>query len=149
MNDSEESSVPLFWWIQEIISHIEIHSPLHKKWMILIIAIVAFNYSDEFKKLSYTSRFMVHYIRNEQFWVQFCSTILINSRNYPHIEIHSTLHTKWMILRTVLFNYSNEFKKLSYIFRFIAHYIRNEWSSTEFCPTILINSRNYRTHWSS
>ena len=81
MNDSEESSVELFWSIQEIILHIEIHSTLHKKWMIL--KRVVFSYSDEFKKLFYTLRFIAHCIRNEWFSLEFCSTILINSRNYP------------------------------------------------------------------
>ena len=81
MNDSEEISVQLFWSIQEIIPHIEIHGTLDKKWMIL--SRVLFNYSDEFKKLSHTLRFIAHYIRNVWFSVEFCSTILINSRNYP------------------------------------------------------------------
>ena len=48
-----------------------------------------------------------------------------------------------MILNRVLFNYSDEFKKLSYKSRFIAHhYIRNEWFSRHFCSTILMNSKN-------
>ena len=80
MNDSEESSVELFWSIQEIVPYIEIHSTLHKKWMILIR--VLFDY-DEFKKLSHTLRFIAHYIRNEWSSIEFCSIILMNSRNYP------------------------------------------------------------------
>ena len=80
MNDSEKSSVQLFWWIQEIIPHIVIHSTLDKNCIILIR--VPFNYSVEFKKLSHTLRFIAHYIRNEWFWAEFCSTILMNSRNY-------------------------------------------------------------------
>ena len=79
MNDSEKSCVQLFWSIQEIIPSIEVHSTLHKKWMILTR--VLFNYSDELKKLSHTLRFIAHYIRNEWFWKQFRSTILVNSRN--------------------------------------------------------------------
>ena len=79
-NDSEESCVQSFWWIQEIIPHIEVHSTLHKKWIILNR--VLSHYSDEFKKLSHTLRFIAHYIRNEWFSSEFCSTILINSRNY-------------------------------------------------------------------
>ena len=39
----------------------------------------------------------------------------------PHIQIHSTLHKEPMILKTVLFNYSDEFKKLSQTLTFIAH----------------------------
>ena len=81
MNDSDYSSVQLFWLIQEIIAHIEIHSTLHKKWMIL--KRVLFNYSDEFKKLSHTLIFIAHYIRNEWSWEELCSAILMNSRNYP------------------------------------------------------------------
>ena len=150
MNDFHQSSVQLFWWIQEIISHIAINSTLHKKWMISIR--VLFNYSDQFKKLSHTLRFIAHYIRNEWSWTEFCSSILMNSRNYPthldsyhitremndsdqssvqlfwsiqeiipHIEIHTTLHEKWMILSRVLVNYSDQFKKLSHRLRFIAH----------------------------
>ena len=65
MNDSEYDSVQLFWLIQEIIPHIEIHSTLHKKWTIL--STVLFNYSDQFKKLSHIFRFIAHYIRNEWF----------------------------------------------------------------------------------
>ena len=84
MNDSHQSCVQLFWSIQEIIPHIEIHSTLHKKWMILIR--VVFNYSDEFDELSHTLRFIAHYIRNEWFSSELCSTILMNSRNY---------HTHW------------------------------------------------------
>ena len=144
MNHSQYSSVQLFWWIQEIIPHIEIHSTLHKKWMIL--KRVVFNYSNEFKKLTHTWRFIAHYIRNESFWLQFCSSILMNSR---HIEIHSTLHKKWIILKRVVFNYSDEFKKLTHTLRFIAHYIRNEWFWVQFCSGILMNWRNYPTHWDS
>ena len=81
MNDSHQSCVQLFWSIQEIIPHIEIHRTLHKKWMILTR--IVFNYSDQFKKLSHTLRFIAHYIRNEWFWVELCSAILINSRNDP------------------------------------------------------------------
>ena len=81
MNDSEQSSVPLFWSIQETIVHIEIHSRLHKKWMILTMVVL--NYSDEFKRLYHTLRFIAHYIRNEWFWWELCSAILMNSRDYP------------------------------------------------------------------
>ena len=81
MNDSKYSFVQLFSWIQEIIPHIEIHSTLHKKWTIHTKAL--FNYSDELKKSSHTLRFIAHYIRNEWFSLEFCSTILMNSRNYP------------------------------------------------------------------
>ena len=147
MNDSHQSCAPQFWWIQEIIPHIELHSILHKKWMIL--STVLFSCSDEFKKLSHTLRFIAYYIRNEWFWIQFCSTILNNSRNYPCIEIYSTLHKKWMILSRILFNCSDEFKKLSHILRFINHYIKNEWFWGEFCSAILMNSRNSPTHWDS
>ena len=139
-----------------------------------------FNYSDQFKKLSHTLRFIAHYIRNEWSWTEFCSSILMNSRNYPthldsyhitremndsdqssvqlfwsiqeiipHIEIHTTLHEKWMILSRVLVNYSDQFKKLSHRLRFIAHYIRNEWFPSEFCSSILMNLRNYRAYWNS
>ena len=80
-NDSQESSVQLFWSIQEIILHIEIHSTLLKKWMILTR--VLFNYSDEFNKFSHTLRFIAHYIRNEWPWREFCSIILMSLRNYP------------------------------------------------------------------
>ena len=66
-----------------------------------------------------------------------------------HIEIHSTLHKKGMILTRVLLDYSDEFKKLSRILRFIAHYIRNEWFEKELCLAILMNSTNYFTHWDS
>ena len=81
MNDSEYSPVQLFWWIQEIIPNIEIYSTLHKKWMIPIT--VLFNYSDEFKKLSHTLRFIAQYIRNEWFAPELCSTIPMSSRNNP------------------------------------------------------------------
>ena len=70
MNDSEKSSFQLFWWIQEIIPHIEIDSTLHKKWMIL--STVLLNYSNEFKKLSRTLRFVAYFIGNEWFWAEFC-----------------------------------------------------------------------------
>ena len=147
MNDSNQSSIQLFWSIQETIPHIEIHSTLYKKWMIL--SIVLFNYSDEFDELSHTLRFIAHYIRNEWFSPEFCLTILMNSRTIVHIEIHSTLHKKWMILSRALFNYSDQFKKLSHTLKFIAHYIRNEWSWTQLSSTILNNSRNYPTCWDS
>ena len=121
MNDSEQSSVQLFWWIQEIIPHIEIHSTLHKKSMILNTALYSYLYelqeiiphsndwnypthwfialtrvvfTYEFKKWRW--RFIAHCIRNE-FWIQLCTAIY------------------------------DEFKKLSHRLRFIAHYIRNEW----------------------
>ena len=81
MNVSEQSCVQSFWSIQESIPDIEIHSTLHKKSM--IVSTVLFHYSHEFKKLSYILRFMAHYIRNECFWAELCSIILINSRNYP------------------------------------------------------------------
>ena len=102
------------------------------------------------KEFAHTGRFIPDYIRNEWFWKQFRSTILMNTKNYPHIEIHSTLHKKWMILiKRAPFNYSNQFKKLFHTFRFIPHYIRNEWFWPEFCSTILMNSRNYPKHWDS
>ena len=81
MNDSHQSSLQLFWTIQEIIPHIEIGSTLHKKWM--MVNRVLSHYSDEFKKLLHTLRFIAHYIRNEWFWRELCSIVLINSRNYP------------------------------------------------------------------
>ena len=66
MNDSDhQSSVQLFWWIQEIIPHIEIHSTLCKRWTILTR--VLFDYSDGLKKLSHTLRFIAHYVRDERF----------------------------------------------------------------------------------
>ena len=64
-NDLKKNFVQSFWWIQEITLHIEIHSILHKKWMIL--KTVLFNNFGQFKKLSYTLRFIAHYIRNEWF----------------------------------------------------------------------------------
>ena len=75
MNDSNQSSIQLFWSIQETIPHIEIHSTLHKKWMILTR--VLFNYSDQFKKLPHTLRFIAHCIRNEWFGAEFCLTFLM------------------------------------------------------------------------
>ena len=81
MNDPEQSSVQPFCWIQEIIVHIEVHSTLHKQRMIL--KTVLFNYSDQFKKLSHTLRFIAHSIRNEWFWPECCSAILMNWRSYP------------------------------------------------------------------
>ena len=135
----------------------------------MILTRVLFNYSDDYKKLSYKSRFIAHhYIGNEWFSLtEFCSTILMNSKNYPtnrdfiahhyignewfslefcstilinskkiilQIEIHRTsLHSKWMILSRVLFNYSDKFKKLFYKSRFIAH-LHRKWM-------ILINNR--------
>ena len=128
MHDYHQSSVQLFSWIQQITRHIDIHSTLHKKSM--IVKRVLFNYSDEFNKLSHTLTFIAHYKRNQWFWPEFCSTILMNSRDYPHIEIHSTFHKKSMILKTVPFNYSDQFKKLAQTLRFIAHYIKNEWFSS-------------------
>ena len=113
----ENSSVQLFWSIHESTPHIEIHSTLHEKCMILKRAL--FNYSDEFKKLSYTLRFIAHDIRDEWFWPR------------------------------LVFDYFDQFKKLSHTLRFIEHYMRNEWFSLEFCSTILMNSRNYPTHWNS
>ena len=59
MYDSQQSSVELFWGIQEIIVHIEVHSTLHKKWTILTRLL--FNYCDELKKLSYKLEFIAHY----------------------------------------------------------------------------------------
>ena len=110
MNDSHQSCAPLFWWIQEIIPHIEIYSTLDKKWMIL--STILFNCSDEFKKLSHTLRFIAHFIRNKWLWKEFCSTILTNLRNYPTL-------------------------------RFIAHYIRNEWFWAEFCLAFLMTLWQY------
>ena len=81
MNDSEETSLQLFGWIQEIIPHIEIHRTLHKKWMILNR--VVFSDSDEFKELSNTLKFIAHYIRNHWFSGELCWTILMSLRNYP------------------------------------------------------------------
>ena len=85
MIDSKQSSVQLFWWAQELILHIKIHSTLHKKW--LILTRVLFNYSEEFKKLSHGFRFIAHYIRDKWFWSEHCSTILMNLRNDPtHLD---------------------------------------------------------------
>ena len=67
----------------------------------------------------------------------------------PHMEIHGTLHKKWMILNRVVFRYFDEFKKSSHTLRFIAHYIKNQWFSEELCWTILMSLRNYPTHWGS
>ena len=81
MNDSEKSSIELLWSIEEIIPHIGIHTTLCKKRIILIR--VVFSYSDPLKKLSHTLRFIAYYIRNEWFWSELCSAILMNLRNYP------------------------------------------------------------------
>ena len=75
MNDSEQSSVQLFWSIQEIIAHIELHGTLHKKWMFR--SRVVFNHFDQFKKLSHTLRFIAHCVRNEWFSEEFCLTFLV------------------------------------------------------------------------
>ena len=185
MNDSHQSCVQLSWWIRWIIAHIEIHSTLHKKRMIL--KRVVLSYSDDFTEIRRTLRSIAHYIRNEWFSLVLCWTILINSKelpqklrfiahytknewmqlqfcaatlkntiNYPthwdlehiikemndfhqrcvqlfrwtrwinlHIDIQSILNKKWIILSTVLFSYSHEFKKLCHTLIFIAHYKRN------------------------
>ena len=142
MNDYDQNCVQLFWWIQEIIAHIEIHSTLHKKWMIL--STLPFNYSDEFKKLSHTLRFIAHCIRNEMILIRVSVPLFWSIQEIiPHIEIHSTLHKKWMIVNRVLFNYSDEFKKLPHTLRITAHCIRNEWfQRAELCSAVLMNSRN-------
>ena len=94
MNDPQKSFVQLFAWIQEIIVHIEVHSTLHKKWTILTRTV--FNYSHEFKKLSYTLRFTAHYIRNERFSPELCSIILMNSKNYPTLRfIAHYIRNEW------------------------------------------------------
>ena len=80
MNDIENSSVQIFWKIQEIIPHVHIHSILHIKWKILRAAL--FSYSDQFKKFQHTLRFEAHQIRKEWFYQEFYSTILINSTNH-------------------------------------------------------------------
>ena len=112
MTDSHQSCVQLFWSIQEIIPHIEIHSTLHKKMndseessvqlfcsiqetiphieiystlhkKWMILSRIVFSYSDQFMKLSHTLRFIAHYIGNVWFSPELCSAILINSWNYP------------------------------------------------------------------
>ena len=80
MNDSHQSCVQLFWWIQEIIPHIEIHSTLHKKWIILNR--VRFNYSDQLKKLPHTFIFMAHCIWNQWLWAEFCVAFLMALSQY-------------------------------------------------------------------
>ena len=137
MNDSNDTSVQVFWWIQKIILQIKIHSTsLHRKWMILIR--VLFNYSDEFKNLSYKSRFIAHhYIGNEWFSPEFCSTILMNLKKFiVQIEIHSRLHSKWMILNRVLLNYSDELKTIFYKFWSNANHMRSAQLEAEFCGVI-------------
>ena len=141
MNDPEQySSVQLLWWIQEIISYIEVHSTLHKKWMILNR--VLFKYSHEFKKLSYTLRFIAHSIRNEWFSSEFCCTYSHEFKKLSHTLrfIVHYIRNEWFSSEFCC-SYSHEFKKLSHTLRFIVHYIRNEWfSSSEFCSSIMINS---------
>ena len=75
MNDPEQSSVQLFWSVQGIILHIEIHSTLQQKWIIL--KRVVFNDSDEFMNLSQTLRFITYCIRNQWLWAEFCLTFLM------------------------------------------------------------------------
>ena len=77
---SHQNSVQLLWRVEEIIRHIEIYSTLYKKWMNLNTVVL--NYSDEFKKLSHTLRFMAHCIRNEWLWAEFCLTFLMTLWQY-------------------------------------------------------------------
>ena len=65
MNCSHQSWVQLFRWIGWIVPHIDIHRWLDKKWVIL--STVLFKYSDEFRKICDTLRFMAQYVRNEWF----------------------------------------------------------------------------------
>ena len=75
------------------------------------------------KNLSYKSRFIAHhYIGNEWFSPEFCSTILMNSKNYPTNRDSSHCSD---------------------------HYIGSEWFSPEFCSTILMNSKTYPTNRNS
>ena len=49
----------------------------------MILRRVPFNCTEQFKKLFHTSTTLAHYIRNEWFSKELCSTILISSRSYP------------------------------------------------------------------
>ena len=141
MNDSDQSSVQLFWSIEEIIPDVEVCSTLHKKWMFL--KRVLSDYSDLLKKLFYTFRFVAYYIRDEWFSVECCSRLLWIQGIIREIEVHGTLRKMWVILTRVLFSYCDAFKKLCHTLRSIAYYIRNEWFWKEFCWIILMNQRNY------
>ena len=179
MNDCEYKAAQRFWWMQEIIPHIEIHRTLHKKWM--IFTIVVFSYSDEYHESFHTLPFVVRYVGIESCWLQFCAAVLVSSRKYRTLQdwchitwklndfyqkscakqiwwiqkiisligIDSILLKKWTILTRVFFSYSDEFKKLSHTFRFITHCIRNEWFSPELYWRIPSNSMNYRGPWDS
>ena len=81
MNDSDQSSLALFWLIPEIIPRIGIDSELHKEWMILTT--VVFQHSDELKKLSHTLRLITDYVGSDWFLPEFFSTILMNSSSDP------------------------------------------------------------------
>ena len=54
-----------------------------------------------------------------------------------------------MIVRRVLLEYSDDFKKLSHTLRFIVHHRRNQWSRIQSYSGTLMVSRNYPTHWDS
>ena len=108
MNDSEQSSAQPYSPIQEIIPYTKIHSTLHKKW--LILSTVLFKYSEQSKKLSHTLTFIPHYVKYYWFSPQMCSAYCDIFKKLSHSQTHSTLHKKRMILRSVLFNHSDQFR---------------------------------------
>ena len=65
INDCNYSCRQLFWWFEEIIAHVEIHSTLEKNR--IIVSRVLSKYSDKFNQSSHTLWFIVHWIRNVGF----------------------------------------------------------------------------------
>ena len=81
MNDPEKSSVRLFSSIQEIIAHIEIHSTLHQKWMIL--SRVLFNIFKRFMEIFYWSGKVRNWVKNEWIEKALSSNFMVLEESYP------------------------------------------------------------------
>ena len=65
----------------------------------------------------------------------------------PLIGVHIRFRKNWVIVRRILFNYSNDFNKLSQTLRFIARCIRKESFWRELCSIIVMNWRSYGRQW--
>ena len=123
--------------------HIRIQRISLKEWTLLTTMV--FRDSDELQKLSHVLTFIARHIRSQWLQGEFCSPILLITRNTLHIKIDTTSHKESMILTRVVFSYSQDFKKLPHTFRLIAHYKRTQWLQKELCSIIQMNSATSHT----
>ena len=173
MNVSEQTCVQLFSRLQKTRRHIEIRNTLHEKSMFVRRVLVDNSHvfknlsgtlrfrlvyrRNEWSWIQlYSSNLMVS-TNSPKHWDSWHITWELHDSDQTSVhlcrwieeiisetEIHGTLDKNWLVLRRLLFKYSQDSKKWFHALGFIAYCVGNEWFSPELCS---INSVDLKRLW--